>query len=309
MRKKLVRKILGAVSGAACALAVGTASLGVTAFAEMDVVSRQYYELPGAGVGTAGIMEKDGRMFSYENGEVKTFSGIMSVSGGTYCYTEGCKWFGWKKIGDNWYYFDPADNGNMAREKAQTALGTYYFNENGTWDGRYTSKAKAPADFVFSMGVHSYGSLLTVDSGAGVLSNGESGFDAVPEGYFDRKIKVGVKDRQIIYDTLMSCGIDKITTPVTGEAVNPGETVNTDITRYEVKFTAGGKSYSVNGDQGAFAKYGENKDVNEFAYVTAFLAEYAKSLPAYCETEAAKLEAEQLQREANALEPIVTVNK
>ena len=297
MRKKLVRKILGA----GCALAVSAMSLGVTAFAAVDVVSREYYELPGVGVGNAGIIEKDGRMFSYENGEVKEFSGIMSLNGGTYCYTEGCKWFGWKKIGDSWYYFDPADNGNMAKEKAQTALGTYYFNESGAWDGRYSSKAKAPADFVFSMGIYSYGSRLVIDSGAGVLSNGESGIEGLPEGYFDRSIKVGVKDRQIIYDTLMSCGIDKITTPVTGEAVNPGAVMNTDITRYEVKFTAGGKSYSVIGDQAAFAKYGENNEVNDFAYVTAFITEYAKSLPAYGETEAAK-------RAANSIDPIITIN-
>ncbi len=297
MRKKLISKI----AGVACALAVSAASLGVTAFAETDVVSRQYYKLPGAGVGISGIMEKDGRMFSYENGEVKTFSGIISVSGGTYCYTEGCKWFGWKKIGDNWYYFDPADKGNMAREKAQTALGTYYFNENGAWDGRYTSKAKAPGDFVFSMRISRYGSWLEIDSGEGVLSNGESGIEGIAEDYFDRKIKVGVKDRQIIYDTLMSCGMDRITAPVTGEAVNPGAVMNTDITRYEVKFTAGGKSYSVNGDGAAFAKYGENKDVNDFAYVTAFLFEYAKSFPAYGETEVAKLE-------ANSIDPIITIN-
>lgn len=307
MRKKIIGKIAGAVSAACCALAVSAASLGITAFAGEDIVSREYYEPPAAGVGTAGIIEKDGRMFFYENGEVRAFSGIMSLNGGTYCYTEGCKWFGWKKIGGNWYYFDPADNGNMAEEKAQTALGTYYFDENGVWDGRYTSKAKAPADFAFSMGIYSYGSRLTIDSGAGVLSNAESGLD-VPEGYFDRSIKVGVKDRQIIYDTLMSCGIDRITAPVTGAEVNPGAVLNTDVTRYEVKFTAAGKNYSVDGDRAAFAKYGENKDVNDFAYVTAFIAEYAKTLPAYGETEAAKLEAERLQREANALEPIITIN-
>ncbi|MDE6593575.1 MAG: hypothetical protein K2K57_11015 [Oscillospiraceae bacterium] len=308
MRKRLISKIAAAISGAACALTV-SASAGLTAFAAVDVVSREYYELPGAGVGTAGIMEKDGRMFSYGNGETAVFSGIMSVGGETYCYVEGCKWFGWKKIGDNWYYFDPADNGNMAKEKAQTALGTYYFNESGAWDGRYTSKAKAPADFVFSLGVYSYGSWLTIDSGTGVLSNGESGIEGLSEGYFDRSIKAGVKDRQIIYDTLMSCGIDKITAPVTGAAVNPGAAVNTDITRYEVKFTAGGKSYSVDGDQAAFAKYGENKEVNDFAYVTAFLTEYVKSLPAYRETETAKLEANQLQREANFIDPIIFINK
>lgn len=303
MKKHFIRKILGV----GCALAVSAAYLGVTAFAAADVVSREYYELPEAGVGISGIMEKDGRMFSYENGGVENtmvtaFSGVMALDGGTYCYTEGCKWFGWKKIGDNWYYFDPADKGNMAREKAQTALGTYYFNENGAWDGRYTSKAKAPGDFAFSMGVYSYGSWLTVDSGAGVLSNGESGIEDIPEGYFDRKIKVGVKDRQIIYDTLMSCGIDKITTPVTGAAVDPTAAQNTDIPRYELKFTAGGRSYSVTGDSAAFAKYGENKEVNDFAYITAFITEYIKTFPAYEETENAK-------REANSIDPIITTIK
>ncbi|MDE7294447.1 MAG: hypothetical protein K2N72_08490 [Oscillospiraceae bacterium] len=305
MRKRFIRKIIGA----SCALAVSAASLRVTAFAERDIVSRQYYDMPEAGVGISGIMEKDGRMFSYGNGETAVFSGIMSVGGETYCYAEGCKWFGWKKIGDNWYYFDPVDNGNMAREKAQTALGTYYFNESGAWDGRYSSKAKAPEDFVFSMRISRYGSWLEIDSGEGLLSNGVMGCD-VPEDFFDRKIKVGVKDRQIIYDTLMSCGMDKITKPVTRENVNPeATTFVTDVTGYGVDFTAGGKNYSVYGDEEAFAKYGENNEVNDFAYVTAFLTEYAKSLPAYKETEEAIIEADRIQRELNnALEPTITIN-
>lgn len=299
MKGKMLKAIKKALS-LGCALAV-VFSVSTTASAMTDIVSREYYELPEAGVGTSGIIEKDGRMFSYENGEVTAFSGIMSLNGGTFCYAEGCKWFGWKKIDGSWYYFDPANGGDMAKEKAKTVMGTYYFDEKGAWDGRYTSKAKAPGDFAFSMGVYDYGSWLSLDSLTGVLSNGESGIEDLPEGYFDRTVKVSVKDRQIIYDTLMSCGCDKLTAPVTGAAVNPGAAVDSDITRYELKFTAGGKSCSVTGDRAAFAKYGENREVNDFAYVTVFITEYIKTFPAYGETEEAK-------RQANSIEPTITIN-
>ncbi|MCM1579320.1 MAG: hypothetical protein NC078_11025 [Ruminococcus sp.] len=275
MRKSFKAKILTAAVLAACSLMTAEITT-FSAGAENDFVSREYYELPEMGAGNRGVMERDGRMFSYENGFVTPFDGVTDIGGECYCYAEGCKWFGWRKMGGEWYYFDPSDNGKMATDKAKTALGTYYFADNGAWDGRYTSKAKAPADFVFSVRLYSYGNMLILDSGAGLLTNADSGAD-MPDEYFTMPAKVNVKDRQIIYDTLMSCGIDRINTPLTGAAVAPEATLNTDLPRFAVMFTANGKSYELTGDYGAFVKYGENADVNEAAYVTAFLQDYVKT--------------------------------
>lgn len=282
-----------------CAICIASVMCGgMTASAAVDPVTREVFDVPAAGIGQAGFTEADGRLFSYNAGEVVPYSGIMAAEGERYFYSEGCKWFGWKKIDGKWYYFDPAAKGAIAKERAETALGVYYIEESGAWEGRYTARAKAPEDFSFSYGVHEYGSSYSLQSDTGELITNLSWDEG--QGEYNGKVNVTNKDKQIIYDTLMSCGGDKLTTPLTGEALIGGNQ-NTDIGRFEVKFTAGGKSYSISGDSAMYQLYGKNEQVTSCAYIRAFLEDYIRTFPQWGEAEASQ---------RGGLDPVVTtVNK
>lgn len=276
---------------------------GINAAAYSDPVTLQEIPIPSYDSGFTGVKLVDGRMYRIENGTAVPYSGFAKVTGGTKYYISGSQWFGWLKSSGKWYYFDGDNQGFMATDKARTGAGTYYFGEDGAWSGRLSAKAKVPEDFSFKWKELSYGAFLSIDSATGVLSNGESGHDNLAENFFDRNVNISEKDKQIIYDCLISCGADTLAGELTGSAIDENYTANTDTVTYEMSFTANGSAHTVTGDSSMYGYYDSSSDVRHMAYLNAFFCNYISEFPEYEETEHAKLEA------LHGVDPAVTVTR
>lgn len=183
--------------------------------------------------------EKDGLYTSgdltvkVKDGAVSPFTGFAKTQKGVYCYRDGIKWTGWYRQGGKWYYFDPKNDGLKASGTAKTSLGTYYFDENGVWNGKCSKSAKCPTDFGYSFrfggGESTEYFFSTKD---GILSR-DSYIDGVDT---EKKIKISARDMQIIYDTFKASGAESFDAADTvGSQYDP----LTDMPNFSIEWYSG----------------------------------------------------------------------
>lgn len=186
--------------------------------------------------------EKDGLYTSgdltvkVKDGAVSPFTGFAKTRKGVYCYRDGIKWTGWYKQGGKWYYFDPKNDGLKASGTAKTSLGTYYFDENGMWNGKCSKSAKCPTDFGYSFrfgGGKSIGYYFSA-------KDGKLGRDAYIDGVDSEKdIKISASDMQIIYDTFKASGAESFDASDTEDTVGSQYDPPTDMPNFSIEWYSG----------------------------------------------------------------------
>ena len=267
------------------ATVIMTAAMAVPVSAERDPFTNEYFRVEQkekSGFSLSGdILTK-----TDENGTYG-FTGKVKINGSSKFYDNGVQWTGWRKVKGKWYYFDPDNNGIMAEGKVKTALGYYYFDKNGAWNGKLSKSAKCPEDLEFMMSescgmsdIEGY----TIDTASDLLK--------VPGVYSDddtRSVKLSKRDMQIFYDVIMSCKLTESKSDLTGYGIiktmpPEGEYYMSDDTPvYSASFTVSGKSFEIKGDYDMFQFCGKNEDVRNFAYFRAFADRYIQALPEYSE--------------------------
>ena len=286
-----ISKIISVLSAA-----VITAGItAVPASAELNPFTNEYFS----------VEQKEEYGFSFsgailtktdENGTY-CFTGRVKVNGKSKFYDNGVLWTGWRKINGKWYYFDPDNNGIMAEEKVKTALGYYYFDENGAWTGRLTKSAVYPEDFDFMMSdyvgadwtgyeINTFDNKITV---LGVYNDDDS-----------RSISLSKRDKQIFYDVIMNCNLTEIKDKlyasylykINADSFAEDESVVAgilDANEYITKFVADGKSYEIQGgyEMYLYYPYENSGEVRDFAYFLAVAKSYIWDTPQYAEIEAA----------------------
>lgn len=297
----------------AAVMAAGMAGMMISPVYAENTANEEYYQVfsgtnPITGeyvrVGKENPADKNGLEF-YGNVLVKTdesgsygYTGRVRVKGKTKFYDNGFQWMGWRKLGGKWYYFDPANDGVMAEEKVKTALGTYYLDEDGAWNGKVSRSALYPEDFGFEVSDWGYGYGFEI----GTFDSTFMETHFVEDADVVKGINIPKRDLQIFYDTAWSCGLTSIDEELYGAklyersaqkkideesgAIVDGEP--TDINHYTVKLSVNGKAYTVKGNWTMYRYYDEFEKVRDFAYFLAFTKSYAKGLPQYEEIQAAE---------------------
>lgn len=282
MKTGSIRKI-----AAAAAAVTMSAVMAASVSAERNPFSYKYFN----------VKQQDSRGFSLSDGIlVKTdengsygYTGRVKINGDVKFYDNGIMWTGWRKLSGKWYYFDPVNNGVMAADKAKTALGYYYFDEDGAWNGRLSRSAVYPEDIGFAMSENTAMSDIF-----GYEINTFDGSLTVPGVYSDddtRSINISKRDMQIFYDVVMSCKLTEVNADMTGYGIikrlppDPDALYmeSDDTPQYDSSFTVKGKSFTIKGDYDMFQFYDQNEDVRNFAYFRAFVDRYVKDLPEYTE--------------------------
>ncbi len=99
--------------------------------------SNRYYFCEDGSVYQGFLTLEDGNgteQTYYLNGNGLALKGWQTVNGNRYYLdpTTGAAWMGHQMVGKNWYYFNPADNGCMAKGYIRDAKGKgYYYNTSG----------------------------------------------------------------------------------------------------------------------------------------------------------------------------------
>lgn len=246
-----------------------------------DPVTKHLFNVPASD--KAGMRLINGIMVKRDSTGVHPYTGRANVKENVRYYDTGIMWTGWRKIGGKWYYFDPDNDGFMATEKAETAAGTYYFDEDGAWNGKLSGKAKMPDNFAFSISETAYGRTFEINSGKKLLIISEW-----EESDGRRKINITKSDMQIFYDMAVSCGITDMKRNMKGsdlaERLNiQRENEVTDIANYYIVVRAGESSNIVNADYYTYKYCGKSEDADQLAKFLLFANRYAEGLPQYKE--------------------------
>ena len=246
-------------------------------------VTRQLYELPKSG--KRGLCLIDGIMVKNDGSGVTAYTGKATVKGNIRYYDNGVLWTGWKKINGKWFYFDPANNGNMAKGQIETAVGTYFLGEDGSWDGKLMKSAKMPENFAFSVRENFYGSFFELNSGKNYLIQGES-----EEQDVKRSLKLSNSDLQIFYDTAVSDGLFEMNSKMTGAQLNDRQrirerryTENSDMPTYTVYLKASDDSKKIEANYYMFQFCGRDDEADSLAHFLRFVDSYSEELPEYNE--------------------------
>ena len=169
-----------------------------------DPITREKVTEPSVSSGKSGMYLINGRVYEYVNGTPKAVTGTVQLSSGTGYCIDGAPWFGWIKLAGSWYYFSP-DNGVMQTGTVRTGAGSYRMNGDGTWSGTLSKSAKMPSDFSLEYTVYDGSRTVT-------LSTASKKLTVTPDGgkASTTSLALNAKDRQMIYDTIISCSVDKI---------------------------------------------------------------------------------------------------
>lgn len=214
----------------------------------------------------------NGRMYYVADGKATPYTGIAAEDVGQRFYLGGSRWFGWMKVNGQWFYFDPANKGIMAKGTFTTRTGTYKVSASGAWTGTVSKKAEIPEDFRLTYENRGNGVLLFDTEGFIVDSHTDSADD------MDRlrlSVSVSDMDRQVMYDMLMSVSLDK-------SAASAGDGV-------KIAARWGTNAVDICLDEKAYAKYGKDSAVTASAYYRTFIESYVFSLPQYSRLESEKL--------------------
>ncbi len=261
---KLIRRF-AALLAAAC---IGAAMAGTDAGALTDPVTRQEITAAVSKGSVSGLKKVNNRVYSFKNGSGTPFTGKLKTSYGTQYCVQGSTWYGWIKVGTSWYYFSPDENGIMATGKYKTANGVYQFDKNGVWNGSVTKAAKANKDFTLRYEALTDEGYLCLDLSTGTLVNAPSQEEAAS---YTHKVKVTAKDRQIIYEMFMECGLNSMKSNL-DYGGNGWTSVTATLSGGEFSALTGSDSYKA---------YSKDADVRVFSYFTAFMENYIHNMPEY----------------------------
>lgn len=240
--------------------------------AAIDPVTHREIKPVTAEAKDSGPVMIKGRMYYADSGNVTLYTGMVKGNDGTRFYLGGSRWFGWMKISGGWYYFDPKQDGKMATGTINTAAGTYKMSASGEWTGTLAKTAKAPADFRLVYTNTTDRGYIMFDTD-GYLTNAPSS-DTDDKDLYTAAIPVTEKDRQIMYDMLISCKADK----VSGREKAP--------VQISASWSAGKASFGL--DEAAYKDYGKDSGVTAAAYYRTFIESFIYSLPQYGRLEAEK---------------------
>ena len=238
-------------------------------YAATDPVTREEVSDTATAKLDSGMRKINNRMYKFSGGKGELYTGRVKNADGTRYYVNGSPWYGWLKLGTEWYYFRPDKSGVMAvGESVRTVTGTYKFDKYGRWTGSLTKSSKANKDFYVKYTAESVESYIFLDTKEKMITWAPS-----PDERLDYTIlaSINAKDKQIIYEMFMECGLNGMTSDFdySGEG-------NIDL---RVKLSGG--EFSLNCGMDAYEHYRSDKDVQKLAYFTAFLENYIRSLPEY----------------------------
>ncbi|MBR4223856.1 MAG: hypothetical protein IKR73_03500 [Oscillospiraceae bacterium] len=267
-----MRNITKCISAVICAVLMTvpcTAYSGV--YAATDPVTRREIKEAEVPKGAKGTTLINGRMYYVENGKAYLYTGTVKDKDGVRFYYGGSRWFGWMKISGQWYYFDPAKTGLMAKGSFTTAAGTYKVSASGAWTGDLSKDAKMAEDLRIVYET-SQGGCLVFDTDGTITDS----LTADPDDMERHRMSVDVdeRDKQIMYDMLISTSLDK-------SAANSGKDFKITVTRGKDKITIGL-------DDKTYEKYGTDKAVTSSAYYRTFIESYIHALPQYSRLESEK---------------------
>lgn len=220
------------------------------------------------------------------------YTGLIKLGDKKKYYETGYLWTGWRKIGGKWYYFDPDNGGVMAEEKAKTALGTYYLDEDGAWNGKVSRSALLPDDFTMIWELEKLGNesvMFNTSANSITFHSSNQGFyeiDSDINFHAVEEFTMSRMDKQIFYDVLMSCGLNR-DLALSGYEIS--KTVPDDFyytyydycDTYDIFFDENDNHWRTYGDENMYQFYGINEDVRNFAYFMAFTRSYVSELPQY----------------------------
>ncbi len=272
--------ILKRLTAAAAALMMCCTLLGTGASAISDgedPVTRTKITETVSKSGVKGFRKINNRVYSFTDGVGTPFTGKTKNSDGYHYYVNGSPWYGWMKIGSYWYYFRPDKQGVMATGSVNTVTGTYKFDSKGRWNGAVTKSSQANSGFGVRYCVSSSDSYLVLDTSSKTLINALSEKDAKDHTF---TISVTARDRQVIYEMFRECELNSITSTL--------DYGGNGTVSLSVKLAGG--TFSAETGTDCYKSYSSDKGVQKFAYYTAFLEQYIKSLPEYEQSEMLKSE-------------------
>ncbi len=232
-----------------------------------DPITREKVTEPSVSSGKSGMYLINGRVYEYVNGTPKAVTGTVQLSSGTGYCIDGAPWFGWIKLAGSWYYFSP-DNGVMQTGTVRTGAGSYRMNSDGTWSGTLSKSAKMPSDFSLEYTVYDGSRTVT-------LSTASKKLTVTPDGgkASTTSLALNAKDRQMIYDTIISCSVDKIDYAYL--YAQPGRE------KYTIRMKMNSRTVTVYADSAMYDHYDDSEDIQGIAYFNAFITNYLSAVAGF----------------------------